>query len=272
MAENVGQSDAVTKHLIKQDSLAQCQIDTLTNELNALRQEIADLKGKVKKLESPSVVWNYITVTALVLAIIALVVIILHKLKSRELSSDDVRNILSQSFNYSPVILGIKRELEDLKSRSLSQSYSNTLSRIGDTRKPLYQSPAYRDDAAKQQPANNPTNNTAGMNSPVRKEPSFVKVGYAKKNSEKYFVEVFDYQQDTCVYSIKFKNNNEGEFDIISLDKIKSRNDWQSIVEYQGDCTMEEANNYVVIKPGICKKSDGSAWEITSKLVIKISK
>ena len=99
------------------------------------------------------------------------------------------------------------------------------------------------------------------------------KSGYAKINTDKYFTEIYQSNNEVCVYKIDFISDNKGEFDIISLQKVKSRNDWQSIVEYSGNCTISEAQTYSVIEKGICEKKSGeNLWEVTKKLKISISK
>ena len=100
----------------------------------------------------------------------------------------------------------------------------------------------------------------------------YIKTGYAKLNSQNYFVEIFDSYQEGCVYKISFKSDGKGEFDLITLDKIKSRNGWQDVIEYDGPCTMAEATSYKLGRPGIIEKIDNQTWEVKQKLKIKISK
>ena len=101
---------------------------------------------------------------------------------------------------------------------------------------------------------------------------SSTKIGYANINSGVYFMELFDYKQETCVFTINFKGEDRGEFDIISLDKLKSRNGWQEVVEATGNCTLAEANEFTRLDCGKCRKIDSNVWEVTQKLKIKIRK
>ena len=274
--------DSVKQHIIKQDSLAQgliAKIDTLTTELNASNEKVASLQETVDKQESPRRIWNYLSIGALILAIIALV---MNILKSNGLDKFEVEKIFSDCMDKSTRITAIKRDIENLKTSSCSQSNtrfmpsgkggnSNQESRI-----------AYLEGKLKEvinalnsliKTATPPTGNTENTHNPDSpKGSTFNKTGYAKINTNKFFTEILDSKQETCVYSIKFLNEKKGEFDIISLEKIKSRNGWQEVIEYHGDCTMDEAKDYTLERHGICEKIDASTWEVTTKLKIKIRK
>lgn len=100
-----------------------------------------------------------------------------------------------------------------------------------------------------------------------------MRVGYAKVNSSKYFVEIFNSQHEDCVYKINFVNKEEGEFDIISLSKIKTINDLKEVLDLaSGSCLLNEASSHIVVERGRCKKIDDNTWEVTKKLVIKVFK
>ena len=103
-----------------------------------------------------------------------------------------------------------------------------------------------------------------------QREPEYLRAGYAFINSGSYFTKILDSAQEGCVFSIKFKSATKGEFTIISLDKIKSRNGWQEIVEYTG--SIEDANSFKVEELGICETSDKETWQVTKKLKIRLLK
>jgi hypothetical protein len=95
------------------------------------------------------------------------------------------------------------------------------------------------------------------------------KVGYANINTGKYFTKILDSSQETCVFSINFMSETKGEFTIISLDKIKSRNGWQEVVEYTG--SIEESTSFKEVDKGICEKVDDITWEVTRPLKIRLT-
>ena len=94
---------------------------------------------------------------------------------------------------------------------------------------------------------------------------------YANTNSEEFFTSVVETKQETCVFDIYLSSQTIGEFDLISLDKIKQRNNWDRVVECKGDCTIEEANTFKTEQKGKCELSDGT-WKVVEKLKITISR
>lgn len=95
---------------------------------------------------------------------------------------------------------------------------------------------------------------------------------YAKLNSDNYFTEVKSSKEETCVFDITLKSETEGEFEIISLDKIKQRDRWDSVVEYTGNCTITDAQRFVVNHKGRCIKLPNEMWMVVEKLKITLSK
>lgn len=257
--------DIVKQHLIKQDSLYSgliAKIDTLTMELNASQQKVAQLQRDLKKLERPESFWNYMTVGAIILAAIAIVLIFL---RGSGLNEGDVNHM-------------VRDYLEKLKSNS-SNSTGPVSKKAEDRIIDLEGNIKEVIDAVKRleteiKNCGKSTPPSTPPSTPSQPEqPKFSKEGYAKLNSGAFFLEILDSNQEGCVFHINFKNENRGEFDIISLDKIKSRNGWQEVVETTGNCTMEDATSYKVEDKGTCEKlSDGKTWEMKSKLKIKISK
>ena len=94
---------------------------------------------------------------------------------------------------------------------------------------------------------------------------------YANTNSEEYFTDVLDTKQDTSVFTIDLKSQTIGEFDIISIDKIKQRNGWESVIDYKGDCPISEAKKFKTERPGRCEKLPEGIWKVVEKLKITIS-
>ena len=99
------------------------------------------------------------------------------------------------------------------------------------------------------------------------------KVGYAALNSKAYFMNILSSNQEGAIYKIEFKSENKGEFDLISLDKIKSMDGWKDVVDTMGDCVLEKANDYSVVEKGVCERtSDGKTWKVVKKLKIRLKK
>lgn len=103
-------------------------------------------------------------------------------------------------------------------------------------------------------------------------EAPFQKVLYANPNSNEYFTNVVETKQDTCVYVINLESETKGTFDIISIEKIKQRNGWDSVINYDGDCTINEATRYKRNSPGTCEKVSDDKWKVVERLNITILK
>ena len=115
--------------------------------------------------------------------------------------------------------------------------------------------------------------NTSSNRETVHQEVNTQKVVYAKLNSGKYFLELSESNQEGCVFKINYNTSlNRGEFCIISLDKIKSRNGWNEVVDYSGNCVMKEATDYRLVEKGLCEKLTDGTWEVKRKLKITITK
>jgi hypothetical protein len=82
---------------------------------------------------------------------------------------------------------------------------------------------------------------------------------------------IYDSNQEGCVFKITFTSPTSGRFNIISLDKIQSRNDWQKKVECIGD-SIREASDFSLVEEGICEKIDKDTWIVTKPLKIRLKK
>lgn len=272
--------DSVRQYLIEQDSLKRgliSKIDTLTTELNSSKNEIEQLQSMIIELKSPGRLLIFFVSLSLTISLVALILSIIRTNKkvnkwevkdmTKQIAREQVKdleyrmnraenNIIeigkASSTSKTTSIDGfIDKRLQDLELRLNRVERSNNVT----TSKPF----SY--------------NNHSSVETIAIQEPEVMKTGYAKVNSNKYFVEIYSSKQEDCVYIIKFTSKEEGEFDIISLDKIKSINGLKDVVELtQDSCLLEEATNYSVIEKGRCKKADESVWEVTKKLIIKVTK
>lgn len=245
-----------------EDSLLTAKIDSMmSSKLSMTNDEIKDVQKKVDNLETSESTLRYIIIIALIIAIIAFIVVIKKPSKKiiDKLFKGYNEKLSERINNIEQAYWAVGGNSRSVSQRSLyaQQQIEARLSQIESSINDL------KND--KSTPDVNSCANNRGYD--------FAKEGYTSINSGRYFMDVSDYKKETSVFRIEFKNQFEGEFDIISLDKIKSRNDWQDVVEYTGNCIMADAGNCEVVSKGICKKiSNDNAWEVTRKLNIKISK
>lgn len=269
-----GISQEIKNKIAAQDTLMNAlvlKVDTLAQTLSQAQKENAELKVQVAKLESPKSTWGYMTLASLAIAIIALVLSLLRKSLSRERVDEIFCNNLDKSKRIAELKVAVSQLQSGLNGNRVSLSVNTHLQKL-DTRLRSVESSVSRlsSKTNKTQNSSNPSVTHRQEQLRQTKDLEYLRMGYANINSGNIFTKIFDSAQESCVFSIKFKSANKGEFNIISLDKIKSRNKWQEIVEYTG--SIEEATSFKVEDYGICEKYDDVTWQVTKKLKIKLIK
>ena len=268
--------DSVKQKLIAQDEQMSAllnKVDTLTTELNLTKADNVELRKKIDELKSPKSTWAYFSIGAIILSIIALVLSIL---KSQGIKEERVCEIVKQCLDESRRIKELQVNVNNLLSTQRNNRYTQQnsvphnleldIQQLKKQMEPLLRSYISTQQAATQQKDQYPYAQHDSHKS--KKEPEYLRTGYANINTGKFFTKILDSAQEGCVFSIKFKKPNIGEFTIISLDKIKSRNGWQEVVEYTG--SIEDATSFIEENPGICEKIDGDTWQVTTPLKIKL--
>ena len=269
-----GISKDIKNKIAAQDTLMNAlvlKVDTLAQALSQAQKENAELKVQVAKLESPKSTWGYMTLASLIIAIIALVLSLLRKGLSREKVDEIFCNNLDKSKRIAELKDAVSQLQPGLNGNSVSLSVNTSLQNL-DTRLRSVESSVLRLSSKTNETQNSSNPSVTHRQEQLRqtKDLEYLRMGYANINSGNIFTKIFDSAQESCVFSIKFKSANKGEFNIISLDKIKSRNMWQEIVEYTG--SIEEATSFKVEDYGICEKYDDVTWQVTKKLKIKLIK
>lgn len=247
------------------------KVDTLAQALSQAQKENAELKVQVAKLESPKSTWGYMTLASFAIAIIALVLSLLRKGLSRERVDEIFCNNLDKSKRIAELKVAVSQLQSGLNGNRVSLSVNTSLQNL-DTRLRSVESSVSRLSSKTNETQNSSNPSVTHHQEQLRqtKDLEYLRMGYANINSGNIFTKIFDSAQESCVFSIKFKSADKGEFNIISLDKIKSRNMWQEIVEYTG--SIEEATSFKVEDYGICEKYDDVTWQVTKKLKIKLIK
>ena len=272
-----GLAPEIKAHIVEQDSLMKDlvnKVDTLAVALNQAQKENSKLREKIENIQSPRSTWAWMSMGAIALSIIALLLALFR----RGLNEHEVYAVVGDRLDSSQRIKELIFNVNSLKneaqrnSRNTSSSSSNLSSsiesRIQKLENTLQEVVSYLNS---QKPILTPQQTSYGYsNSQQERTSEVIRTGYADINTGKYFTKILDSNQETCVFSIKFKNERKGEFTIISLDKIKSRNGWQEVVEYTG--SIEDATSFKEIEKGICEKYDENTWEVTKPLKIRLLK
>jgi hypothetical protein len=252
----------------------------LTHELDRTKNEVKLLKNSVNEFPSPSL----IPLVLIILLIFIIALVIIYIKLGEKISYQDFDSMIGSKisnkvdndlFNLSTRIRNLEHDVSYLGgSKNTSNDSVNNSgfeNRIAILEKKMYllEKKSLTQNSF-ESPTSIPTKTNNKDESKEYQMPS--KVGYANINNKTYFMEVLNSIKETCVYKITFKTQDSGNFDLISLDKIKYRNGWDEVIDYEGDCSMEEASSYTLIEPGIIKKLEEGIWEVTKKLKIRVSK
>ena len=246
------------------------KVDTLTAELNLTKEENAELKEKIAELKSPKNTWAYISIGAFILGLIALIISLL---KPKGIKEKQVYEIVKKSLDESRRIKELQENVNNLLSSQRNNRMSNTSSSYApnsDSRLRQLENQMAQVIDKITVTASQPVS-TRKEPAPSRKENEYQKVGYAKVDTDIYFTTIYDSNQEGCVFKISFTSPIIGKFNIISLDKIQSKNDWQQKVECSG-CSIKEASDFRIEDDGICEKIDESTWKVTKPLKIRLLK
>lgn len=242
------------------------KVDTLTAELNLTKEESAEMKEKIAELKSPKSTWAYISIGAFILGLIALIISLL---KPKGIKEKQVYEIVKKSLDESRRI----KELQVNVNNLLSSQRNNRMSNISSSYAPNSDSRLRQLENQMAQVIGIINKITVTASQPVstRKENEYQKVGYAKVDTDIYFTTIYESNQEGCVFKLTFTCQSKGKFNIIALDKIQSRNDWQKKVECSG-VSIKEATDFRLEDEGICEKIDDNTWKVTKPLKIKLIK
>ena len=273
--------DSVKQHLIAQDSLYQGlvdQIDSLTKNLNLVNEQVSSLDESLKRIEEPTRTWKTLTIVASILGLLSLVfaVFLCFAKTNRKEAEEVAREYLGKSDRFK----SLQTTVNDLEKQvgkayittNIPQQSSSDISKFIKLDNRIENLEKKVETIIKSNsPSPYPPPSISSSYSD-NKRSSSSRICYAKSNNKKFFTEILNSKQEGCVFVIELKNEECGEFDLISLDKIQSITDWRDVVEVSGDCTMEEATKYNTKEKGRCEKVNDTTWEVTKPLKIKISK
>ena len=269
--------DSVKKKIVEQDAVMTellNKVDTLTKEMNTTKAENGNLKEKLEDLKSPKNTLTYVSICAFLLALVAIIVTFF---KSRGVKEDRVYNIVEKYFddykikelrvNVNNLISSSQRN--NRSSQTTSPYAPNSDSRIRQLENQLTQViEVVNKITSQEQQSLSHRQETARTD----EENEYQKVGYAKVDTDMYFTTIYGSNQEGCVFKITFNSQTKGKFNIIALDKIQSRNDWQKKVECSGGVSIKEASDFRLEEEGICEKIDEYSWKVTKPLKIRLLK
>ncbi len=268
--DKLGITDADTRTLMN-------QVELLSKKINQSEKTIEKLQSQISEIGVPDGITFYISLIALLLSIIALIISYISSKTKNE--HTDISKEIEDKLRYYVTYTELQQRLRDLNNKAAGVKVSQDIpdvifSKINDYENRIFRIETQLRDLSD---LNNSNRNINESESTLKYSKTNAnlerkKICYANMNNENLFLIFFDTRQDSSVYKIEYDNGGVGTFDLISLEKIKSRNGVNDVVEYQGDCTLEEANSYTPIEFGKCEKMDENTWKVVNKLKIKISK
>lgn len=270
-----GISQEIKNKIAAQDTLMNAlvlKVDALAQALTRSQEENIELKAQVEKLKNPKSTWSYITFASLAMAIIALILSLLKKGVSREDVDEIFRHNIDKSKRIAEIRVAVNQLESWLNNNRFPQSV-NTNSQNLDSRLRNVESKLFYLSNKQNEVYDRTVSTTSHLQdqSHQPEELKFQKVGYAKVDTEMYFTTIYDSNQEGCVFKILFTSQTHGRFNIITLDKIQSRNDWQKKVECSG-VSIKDASEFSVEEEGECEKIDENTWEVVKPLKIKLLK
>lgn len=266
--------DSIKQKIDEQNSLMNALVDKvndLTSELNTSKNEIESLHEEIEGKNKPYGFYKFISIAAILLSIITL---ISEAIRKNGLKKEEVDDVVIERLRDSEQIKKLQEEVKNLKSKT---KLPHQTSSIEDIESRLVELEDKIRKLAETPNASLPNN---VINFPIEKENSFSeeakvkgyqRTGYANINSEDFFTQIFPSNQESCVFIIKFNSDLKGEFNIISLDKLKSRNGWQEVVLCTG-VSIQDATDFKVEESGICEKIDDNTWQVKKPLKITLIK
>lgn len=268
--------DSIKKKIVEQDALMTellNKVDTLTKEMNSTKAENADLKEKLADLKSPKNTLTYVSICAFLLGLVA---IIITFFKPKGVKEERIYNIVEKYFEDYKIkelrvnVNNLVSSQRNNRSSQTSSSYApNSDSRIKQLENQLAQviEVVNKITSQEQQSVSHRQETTQ-----PQEENEYQKVGYAKVDTDMYFTTIYNSNQEGCVFKITFSSQTKGKFNIIALDKIQSRNDWQKKVECSGGVSIKEASDFRLEEEGVCEKIDEYSWKVTKPLKIRLLK
>ena len=282
-------SDSLKRFLKEQDSLSQglvVKIDTIALALNNTKTQIETLKSEINEIKSPGktvLIMAFVSFLLGATSIVLIIILFSKKVGKREIIDvirgyiDDPRTNLSKRFvKIEFDIKNIKNNQSNIDAARQEPPIRNNGDNAVNTRLQVElekQRKAFYGYEQRVETNTDYCKSQETIKIVDKIEQPFKKSAYALIHTGKYLVNIVETKQESCVYSLNFISDESAEFDIISLEKIKTINDLKDVIDIaQGSCLLEQATNYVVIEKGKCKKFDDNTWEVVNKLVIKVSK
>ena len=267
----IAAQDTLMKELVS-------KVDTLAEALSQAQQENAKLKAQVEDLKSPKSTWAYVSMGAFALGLIALIISLFRAKGVKEERGHEIFNnkcIGDSGMEQQEKVKNSKCTQQNSRTNQSNTSHApdidSRLSKLENRMSKLENQPQVSMNINKMTTSVQPMIQPRSDAPKLHKDAEYQKVGYAKNDTATYFTTIYESNQEGCVFKITFTSPTNGVFNIISLDKIQSRNDWQQKIECSG-ISIKEASDFQVEEEGLCEKIEADTWQVTKPLKIRLRK
>lgn len=239
------------------------KVDSLTQVLNEAKSEIETLKSAEDK-NSPSMLWDYLPLGLGIITFILVMVVIF--LTRHDVEEEEVKRIIHDKLKNNGLLKPENHNGANLQKPTPHSSNEN----IASIERRIKELEGQVVDLSKQMQQKLDTPVTSIETK--EKQPSITKREYATSTSSVFFTGTTEMQQETSAFVIELSSETTGEFDIASFVQIKSMNDLESFIHFNGNCRLEEAGNYKTTRKGKCEKQSKGLWKVVRPLEITITK
>lgn len=277
LKQEVTQVQNVTAAVEEQDTLMNAfilaRVDTLAQAIEQVQFTTDKLQKQADESMDVDDVGDKLSLAALAMAIISLILTIF--LFCKRIGKGEINKIFKHNLDESTRVNKLQDNVArlDAEQKKISQRIKEVdyQSQIDKTPQP---SPPIS-EPSHSAPTSTPPASNGGRRPPEQpkhKQPRYFGKKYMKNNTDKYFTEILDSDQEVCAFVVEFtsEDQHQGEFSIISLDRIKSKDGWEKVVDCIG-CSKADATSFMVLERGICVESNG-ILEVTKNLKIKLVK
>lgn len=253
--KNAQEKGSLINKLIKIGETLSAKVDSTQNKVDYMSNKLDELNN-----------YRYISIASIVLSLIAIFIALTKRkgiTKEQEEEEDIIKDYLNES--------GIAFSLNNLNNIEYKlRSIESRMDEIEKKLKKLKKNNKSGGDYPNP-PTPTPTPTPPNPPCPPPYPEPLTRIGYAKIDTDNYFTTIYDSQIEGCAFSISFTSKEEGRFNLISLDKIQSSNDWDKKVVCSG-CSISEASDFQLEEEGLCKKIDEVTWKVVKPLKIKLLK
>lgn len=246
-------------------------LDSLKKKIETLESQNAKLEQKLVKQseeKQSSVSLLLLIAVAVVCVLVSGVFFVINFVKSEKINGRVSRRVREEDVK--PLVLEIMKSTvptsnnNDKYKPQINSAITNQIAELGKKIEKIEQNLAK--DSQKQEKQNHPVNQAAEN----KQAPG--KVGYFGNSLQSgLFKDVYEsLDPDKCFFKVYFKGD-KGEFDIIDIKKLKSK-DWfnSSIVETSG-VQLSEAISSKTIQKGIVEiTSSKGIWKVISPIKIEL--